>query len=78
MSISPAISPYLNYNIISSLVDCRGGKMKEIIEKLWNEYFSYECAVIDNEEERALIKKAAHLSFRVVDFIKTKVLLIIH
>ncbi|MBE6698968.1 MAG: hypothetical protein E7584_01835 [Ruminococcaceae bacterium] len=32
--------------------------MKETFEKLWNEYFAEECAAIDTEEERALVKKA--------------------
>lgn len=31
------------------------------MEKLWNEYLSEECAVIDLEEERALAKKAIEL-----------------
>ena len=33
--------------------------MKETFEKLWNDYFYEECAVIDTEEERALIRKTA-------------------
>lgn len=32
--------------------------MKEIIEKLWSEYFAEECSLIDEEEERTLLKKA--------------------
>lgn len=32
--------------------------MKEILEKLWSEYFAKECSLIDEEEERALLKKA--------------------
>ena len=35
--------------------------MKETLEKLWTEYLSGECAVIDTDEERALTKKAAEL-----------------
>lgn len=35
--------------------------MREILEKLWNEYFAEECAVIDTEEERTLIRKAAEM-----------------
>ena len=32
--------------------------MCKTLEKLWNEYFFEECAVVDTEEERELIKKA--------------------
>ena len=32
--------------------------MKETLEKLWNEYFADECAVMNTEQERSLIKKA--------------------
>ncbi len=32
--------------------------MQEILEKLWNEYFAEECAVMDTEEERVLIRRA--------------------
>ena len=35
--------------------------MREILEKLWNEYFAEECAVIDTEEERTLIRKVAEM-----------------
>ena len=35
--------------------------MKQPLEKLWNEYFAEECALITTEEERALIKKAARM-----------------
>ena len=35
--------------------------MKNTLEKLWNEYLSSECAVIDTDEERRLTKKAAEL-----------------
>ena len=32
--------------------------MKETLEKLWNDYLLDECAAIDSEEERALLKHA--------------------
>ena len=35
--------------------------MKKTLEKLWSEYLSSECAVIDTDEERILTKKAAEL-----------------
>lgn len=35
--------------------------MKKTLEKLWNEYLFEECSVIDTEEEKALLKKAAEL-----------------
>ena len=35
--------------------------MKETIERLWDEYFYEECAVIDTEEERVLIRKSAEM-----------------
>ena len=35
--------------------------MKSKLEKLWDEYLSDECAVIDTDEERRLTKKAAEL-----------------
>ena len=35
--------------------------MKETLKKLWNEYFIDECAAIDNEEERVLIRRAGEL-----------------
>lgn len=35
--------------------------MKEAIEKLWDEYFSGECAEIDTDEERNLTKKTVEL-----------------
>ena len=38
--------------------------MKKTLEKLWNEYLSSECAVIDTDEERMLTKKAAELHER--------------
>ena len=33
--------------------------MKETLEKLWEEYLAEECAYIDTEEERELIKNVA-------------------
>ncbi len=33
--------------------------MRETLEKLWNEYFAEECAALDTEEERALVRRAA-------------------
>lgn len=35
--------------------------MKETLEKLWHEYLSNECAVMDTDEERTLTKKAVEL-----------------
>ena len=35
--------------------------MKKLLEKLWVEYFAEECACIDTEEERRLIKKVAEM-----------------
>ncbi len=35
--------------------------MLQTLEKLWNEYLSEECAVIDTDEERKLTKKAGEL-----------------
>ena len=35
--------------------------MKTTLEKLWNEYLSGECAKIDTDEERELMKKAVEL-----------------
>ena len=31
--------------------------MKNVIEKLWDEYFSEECAVLNTEEEKELIER---------------------
>ena len=39
--------------------------MKETIEKLWNEYFSEQCAEINTEEERNLTRKAIELHEKV-------------
>ena len=35
--------------------------MKEILEKLWNEYFAEECAVIETVEEKEHTKNAIEL-----------------
>jgi alpha-galactosidase len=35
--------------------------MKETLEKLWMEYLSEECCIIDTDEERELTKKTADL-----------------
>ena len=35
--------------------------MKKTLEKLWNEYLSDECAAIDTDEERRLMKKTVEL-----------------
>ena len=35
--------------------------MEQILEKLWNQYFFEQCAAIETEEERDLIKKASML-----------------
>ena len=35
--------------------------MKTTLEKPWNEYLSGECAEIDTDEERELMKKAVEL-----------------
>ncbi len=39
--------------------------MKETLEKLWDEYLSDECAVIDTDEERKLTKKTLELHEKV-------------
>ena len=39
--------------------------MKKTIEKLWEEYYCEVCGVIETEEERALIKRAAEMHQRV-------------
>ena len=35
--------------------------MKETLEKLWNECFAEECAIIDTAKERVLAKKAVEM-----------------
>jgi len=35
--------------------------MKTLLEKMWNEFFAEECAVIDTEAEKSLQKKALDL-----------------
>ena len=36
-----------------------GSTMKRMLEKLWSEYLAEECAVMDSEEERRLVRVAA-------------------
>ena len=43
--------------------------MKQILEKLWNEYLSEVCAAIDTEEERELPKKVAKLHEKLNDLL---------
>ena len=33
--------------------------MEKMLEKLWGNYWLEECAVLESEEERALVKRAA-------------------
>ena len=35
--------------------------MKETIERLWNEYFAEECALIHTKEEKELVQKAVEM-----------------
>ncbi len=51
------------YNIYRHLFECflRRNIMKETLEKLWNEYFAEECLMIDTDDERALVEKAAEM-----------------
>ena len=49
-----------NY-VDSPLAEMAEEKMKEIIERLWNDCFSEECATIDTEEERTLTASALEL-----------------
>ena len=35
--------------------------MKDTLEKLWNKCFFEECATIDSNEERTLLKKASEI-----------------
>lgn len=35
--------------------------MKEILNNLWNEYFSEECISVNTNEEKELIKKLADI-----------------
>lgn len=39
----------------------RGRKMKETLEKLWQEYLFDDCALVNSLEERELTKKAGEL-----------------
>ena len=38
--------------------------MKNTLEKLWNEYLSSECAMIETDDERMLTRSAAELHER--------------
>ena len=35
--------------------------MKETMERLWNEYLAEECAAIETQEEKALVRKALEM-----------------
>lgn len=35
--------------------------MKQILEKIWDEYFAEECALIDTMEERVLVKRTGEM-----------------
>ena len=35
--------------------------MQGTLKKLWNEYFAEECALINTEKEKALLKKAVKI-----------------
>ncbi len=39
--------------------------MKNQLRKLWNDYFAEECATIDTDEERELIRKTAEMNKRI-------------
>ena len=43
--------------------------MKPTLEKLWDEYFSEECAILDTEEERELISLTAEANKAVNDLL---------
>ena len=45
--------------------------MQKIMEILWNEYFAEECAALDTEEERALVRRATEAR-RIANEILTK------
>lgn len=42
----------------------KGKKMKETLERLWNEYLLEKCSAINTDEERILTKKAGELHER--------------
>ena len=56
----------MDYNEIGSLLNEyeRSEKMKNTLEKLWNEYLSEECAKMDTDAERTLTETAAELHER--------------
>ncbi len=35
--------------------------MKDTLKKIWNEYFADECAAIETDEERAIVKWAVEM-----------------
>ena len=43
--------------------------MKNTLEKLWEEYFSEECAILDTEEERELVSLTAEANKAVNDLL---------
>ncbi len=43
--------------------------MKEVFERLWNEYFSEECAVMETDEERVLARRVIELHEKVNDLL---------
>ena len=45
--------------------------MKETLEKLWDDYFLDECALVDTDEERTLTKKTLELHEK-ADFLLDK------
>lgn len=45
--------------------------MKETLEMLWNDYFAEECSVMENEEERDLLKRSSEM-FKKVSALLTR------
>lgn len=64
-------SSYLDYNIYTGLLNLikKGKKMKQTLEKLWNEYLLEKCAEIDTEKERKLTRKAAELNQKAIELL---------
>ena len=46
--------------------------MKKTLGKLWDEYFSDECAAIDTDEERELAQKTLILHKEVIELLDEK------
>ena len=46
--------------------------MKETLEKLWTDYFSDECAVVDTNEERVMLKQTAELHQKANDVLNAE------